>query len=204
MRSFRAFAVALACVVARTVAAQTATVTGTVRVAGAPAARTVVYLVPREAARLPVTRDSFVIDQAELRFVPPVLVLTPGSTVLFRNSDPVMHNVFSPPRPGPGFNLGTYPPTEVRPYVFHEVGAHIILCHVHPDMAAFVVVLETPYHAVVDDAGRFAVPELPPGRYALRTWHLRRAPAEVDIDLRPGERRTVEIHIPPSARGARP
>lgn len=203
MRSVRPLALALA-VVGRTAAAQTATVAGTVRVTAAAATPTVVYLTPRDRTVPSPPPDSFLVDQYELRFVPSVLVVAPGSTVLFRNSDPLMHNVFSPPGPGAGFNLGTYPQADARPHVFHDTGAYVILCHVHPEMAAFIVVLDTPYHATVDDAGRFTLADLPPGRYALRTWHLGRAPAEVELDLRPGDRRTLEIDIHRRSRGARP
>jgi len=198
--------VAVAIVVAAVPAAvaQTATVSGMVRIPGTSPARTVVYLAPHTAAVRAPSPDSVLIDQYELRFVPSIVVVQPGATVLFRNSDPVMHNVFSPRGAGPGFNLGTYPQGEARSHVFAEPGGHIVLCHVHPEMAVFVVVVETSYHTTVDDTGRFTIADVPAGHYTLRTWHWRRPGAEVAIELRPGERRTLEIHVDSRARGDRP
>lgn len=202
----RAVAVAVAVVVGvvPAAAAQTATLSGTVRIPGTSSARTVVYLVPRAGAARASSPDSVLIDQYELRFLPSVVVVEPGATVLFRNSDPVMHNVFSPRGVGPGFNLGTYPLGEARSHVFAEPGGHIVLCHVHPEMVAFVVVVETPYHAIVDDAGGFTIADVPAGHYTLRTWHWRRPGAEVAIELRSGEQRTLEIQVDSRTRGGRP
>lgn len=204
MRGAPALAIAAAVAVAPTSLAQSASVSGTVRNSGAGPSSIAVYLIPRDSVVVSSAPDSVMIDQYELRFVPPLVVVAPGSTVLFRNSDPVMHNVFSPRGRAPGFNLGTYPRPEVRGHVFEERGSHVILCHVHPEMAAFVLVLETPYHTVVAADGTFTLADVPPGRYTVRTWHWRRAGAEIDLDLHPGERRTLAIDLSPRTRGGRP
>jgi hypothetical protein len=44
-------------------------------------------------------------------------------------------------------------------------------CDVHAWMAAYVGVMTHPYFAVSDDAGRFTIPDLPPGQYTLEAWH---------------------------------
>lgn len=132
----------------------------------------VVYLIPAAAAPAaapPVTAD---VDQRDLRFVPRVVAVTPGSTVYFSNSDPVLHNVFHPLQHG-GFDLGTYPQGERRSFTFGEEGVYVIFCHVHPEMVGYVVVLASPYRAVTDEGGRFRIAGLPPGTYHLRTWHRR-------------------------------
>ena len=132
----------------------------------------VVYLVPVDSAPLPPPAQA-TIDQRELRFVPRVVVVPPGSTVDFLNSDALLHNVFSPPRPGPGFNLGVYPLAEHRSHLFAEEGGHVVLCHVHPEMLAYVVVLPSPYWATADPEGRFRLDSIPPGRYRVQVWHRR-------------------------------
>ncbi len=134
----------------------------------------VVYLVPAASTRVPSGAPlSAQIDQRNLRFVPSIIAVSVGSTVSFPNSDPVMHNVFSPSMRGRSFDLGTYPQGERRSFTFDDEGAYVIFCHVHPEMAAYVVVVASPYRAVTDDKGRFRLAGVAPGTYYLRTWHRR-------------------------------
>jgi hypothetical protein len=43
-------------------------------------------------------------------------------------------------------------------------------------MVAYVVVVETPYYAVVDPAGRFQIEGVPAGRYSVNVWHQHTEP----------------------------
>jgi plastocyanin len=153
--------------------AQSGTVHGVITAPDAGITGIVVYLIPTattaSSAAPPLTAE---MDQRDLRFVPRVIAVTPGSTVFFSNSDPVMHNVFHPLQHG-GFDLGTYPQGERRSFTFGEEGAYVIFCHVHPEMVGYVVVIASPYRAVTDDEGRFRITGVAPGTYSLRTWHRR-------------------------------
>lgn len=133
----------------------------------------VVYLVPPAPAASALSPLTVQMDQRDLRFVPQVIAITPGSTVSFSNSDAIMHNVFSPRQSTGGFDLGTYPKSERRSFTFREEGAHVILCHVHPEMVAYVVAVASPYRAVSDSAGQFRIEGVAAGTYRLRTWHRR-------------------------------
>ena len=116
---------------------------------------------------------------SDLRKPDALVVVPPGSPVDFLNSDPLLHNVFSPPGPGPGFNLGVYPRLERRTHRFDEPGGHAVLCHVHPEMLAYVVVIPVRHWAPVAPDGRFRIDSVTPGRYRLQVWHRRlRFPAE--------------------------
>ncbi|MFQ5889381.1 MAG: carboxypeptidase regulatory-like domain-containing protein [Gemmatimonadota bacterium] len=181
-------------------ASQFATVSGTVDASDVRSVGAVVYLLPEAEAANPSARDTPVIDQANLRFVPPVLAVLPGTAVEFRNSDPILHNVFSPKDPGVGFNLGTYPRHESRLHLFREVGAHVILCHVHPEMVAWVVVVDTPYRAVADGEGRFRIDNVPAGRYAVNVWHQATRPFRRDIVVHEGESLHLTLRLPRSGR----
>ena len=174
-------------------AGQSAALRGQVHLADAVPSGAVVVLLPLDPVLGPVKTDTVLIDQHELRFLPGVTALRPGSVVQFRNSDPVLHNVFSPRGPGRGFNLGTYPRPEVRSQVLEAEGVHVILCHVHPEMVAYIVVAPTGHRAVTDDAGRFAVEDLPRGRYRAQVWWRRRLRADTVLALDSGESRTVEL-----------
>lgn len=184
------------------VAADSVVVTGTLRSGRFRVADAVVYLVPLDPGESAPMGDTVIIDQRDLRFLPRVLPVRPGATVEFRNSDPVLHNVFSPRGVGPGFDLGTYPRTDQRPHTFLEPGTHVILCHLHPEMVAYVVVVGTPFYTVVDDDGRFSL-TAPPGRYLLRVWHRRAAPFERTVQARGATLDLQELELEPAGSGRR-
>ena len=80
---------------------------GTVNVKGLRTpADIVVYLTKAPATNVDLSRAKFVMDQQNLEFIPHVLPIPVGSTVLFPNNDKVDHNVFSMSRTKK-FNLGS-------------------------------------------------------------------------------------------------
>ena len=114
-----------------------------------------------------------VIDQRRMTFVPHVTVVAKGTTVDFLNSDSVAHNAYWPSIGGDkklGHNLGTWPKGEKKSFQFNDPGVAALLCNVHPEMSAYVVVVSTPYFAVTDSDGLFEIKNLPPGTYTLKTW----------------------------------
>ena len=115
-----------------------------------------------------------------LTFVPHVLPVLVGTKVAFPNSDDIRHNVFSP-TPSSKFNLGTYPKLTTKYYVFDKPGTVTLLCNVHAEMSAYVIVTETPYFAVTDKAGNFTLKNVPAGNYVLKVWHEKAKPASKPI-----------------------
>ena len=115
-------------------------------------------------------------------FRPRVLAIAAGTAVDFPNLDPIYHNVFSL-SPVKRFDLGKYPRGHSKTVVFDRVGLVNVYCDIHSDMEAFVMVL--PHHAFAqpDSAGRFALPNLPPGHYQLRTWHPDRAETSRAVEV---------------------
>lgn len=124
--------------------------------------------VPRVSVRPP--KEPLVVDQVRLTFVPHVLPVVVGTTVSFPNNDEVGHNVYSP-SPAKRFNLGVYPHGVVRQITFDKPGEVALLCNVHEQMSAYVLVLETPYYVVTAKGGNYLLKELPPGRYTVTAWH---------------------------------
>lgn len=176
--------------------AQGGVIDGTVTVPNTGITGVVVWLIPDAApgARA-VTPLKAQMDQRDLRFVPRVVAVTPGSTVVFSNSDRVRHNVFHPMQRNDGFDLGTWPPGESRSFTFGAEGAYVILCHVHPEMSGFVVVVASPYLAVTDDRGRFHLDGVAPGTYRLRTWHRWLETREQRVTVPEGGPARVELSL---------
>jgi len=113
-------------------------------------------------------------DQKKLSFVPLVLPIVKGTTVRFLNSDPVLHNIFWRKNKDGSYasrNLGTWGKGGVRKYTFKEEGHLVLLCNVHPEMEAHVVVLQNPYFAVVGKEGTYEIKGVPPGDYTVKTWY---------------------------------
>jgi plastocyanin len=161
------------------------TIKGTVKVKGLrTAADIVVYLTKAPATDVDLSKAKFVMDQKNLAFIPHVLPIPVGSTVLFPNNDKVDHNVFSMSRTKK-FNLGSYKPGESQTVVFDKPGIVEVRCDVHAEMAAYILVMKNPYFAVTDTKGNFEIPDLgylqqvglegiadlPPGKYTVKTRH---------------------------------
>ena len=144
---------------------------GTARVGDGPARDAVVWL-DAPYARPPATGRAaprVVLDQRNLSFSPHVLVVRVGTTVDFPNNDRVFHNVFSF-RDGKRFDLGMYPVGTLRQVVFDQPGLSRIFCNIHPNMAAYVIVVDSPYFARADESGAFTIAAVPPGNYTYHAW----------------------------------
>jgi plastocyanin len=120
------------------------------------------------------------IDQKGFRFIPHITVIQTGSGVRFLNNDPEPHNVYSPEG---RYNLGTWPTGDTRDHVFKKPGIYTQLCNIHPDMLAFVVVVDTPYFAVTDATGAFVIRTVPPGKYKLVVWQEKKDGLEQDLEV---------------------
>jgi len=132
-------------------------------------------------------------SQKGLVFRPHILPVLKDSTVDFTNDDTVRHNVFSPPGSVTPFNLGIYGPGVERSQQFNHLGEVPLLCSVHPDMSAFVIVLQNPYYALTDSAGAFEIIDVPAGTYQLKVWDekIKGAPQQVTVEA--GKTATVEF-----------
>lgn len=134
----------------------------------------VVWLEPvgRSATSSAEAATRAVMSQKMKTFTPHVLAIPAGASVEFPNFDPIFHNAFSS-YSGQIFDVGLYPPGRVRTVTFRREGVVRVFCNIHSTMSAVIVVLKTPYFAVSDDAGNFAIRNVPPGDYRLRVYHER-------------------------------
>jgi len=173
----RTFAFAAATAVSATLSGQSVLdVHGTARADGGPAPDTVVWLEAPNAPARPQGR--VVLDQRNLTFSPHVLVVQAGTTIDFPNDDRVFHNVFSFHN-GKVFDLGLYPVGTTRRVRFDEAGLSRIFCNIHPNMAAYVMTVDSPYYARTDKSGEFTIAAVPAGNYTYHAW---RPGAAVPLD----------------------
>ncbi len=110
------------------------------------------------------------IDQRDKLFQPHISMVTVGTTVDFPNNDSVFHNVFAYYR-AKKFDLGMYPRGKTMKVNFDHPGIVALHCNVHSEMSAYIVVVDTPFFAVSDKAGRFTLRNVEPGVYQMHIWH---------------------------------
>jgi plastocyanin len=154
-----------------TLAASAGTISG--QVSGV-VGQSVVYVDTISGKTFPAPAQHPVIDQKGLVFQPHVSAVQVGTTVDFLNSDSVAHNVFWTSIGGNkklNHNMGTWPKGERKSFKFDTPGAVPILCNVHPEMSAYLVVVPTPYFAVSDPTGIYKIENVPDGSYTVLAWH---------------------------------
>lgn len=161
--------------------AQAISVTGSVEVAPEPGAHraadpsnVVVWLTPLgispSVGQTPADSDERPrLVQRNKGFDPHILVVRKGAAVEFPNRDPFFHNVFSLFE-GKRFDLGLYEAGSTRSMVFDKMGISYIFCNIHPEMSAVVIVVDTPYYALSNRAGRITIPNVPPDSYIVHVW----------------------------------
>lgn len=134
-------------------------------------------------------------DQRDTKFIPRVLAVMAGATVDFPNNDKTFHNVFSTSE-AKKFDLGLYPPGKSRSVVFDKSGVVRILCNVHPNMEAFIVVIERPYFSAADKQGRYQISAVPLGKYRLEIWHPEFGTQVLPFELvRAGEVLAIDVDL---------
>jgi plastocyanin len=161
----------LAILVGLALASSAGTISG--QVSGV-AGQSVVYVDTISGKTFPAPAQHPVIDQKGLVFQPHVTAVQVGTTVDFLNSDSVAHNVFWTSIGGNkklNHNLGTWPKGDRKSFKFDTPGAVPILCNVHPEMSAYLVVVPTPYFATSDQAGNYKIENVPDGSYTVIAWH---------------------------------
>jgi len=133
--------------------------------------RVVVYLegnLPQDGSAG--SASATLVQQVDRRFSPDLVVVQAGSTVSFPNMDPIFHNIYSLSK-AKTFDLGSYDKGETRKVFFPKAGIVDVYCHLHPNMAATVVVTPSRYFAKPDRSGEYKIENVPPGTYTLVAWH---------------------------------
>ena len=162
-----AIAVAACSLVSLASAADSGGISGSVTARGLRSNADIVVSLQAEKVTVAPPEKAVDLDQNGMQFIPRVLPVVKGTTVRFLNSEAMPHNVFSPEAK---YDLGIILKGQTREYKFDKPGVYTQLCAMHPEMVAYVMVLDTPYFGVTDDAGRFEIKDVPSGKYTLVTW----------------------------------
>ena len=168
---------------------------GTVKAKKAKYLRDTLVYIENVANSLDPPQEHAVMDQKNMAFIPHILPLLKGTTVDFLNSDIVQHNVYSPDAVPDNVNLGTWLKGEVRPFTFNKLGVASMRCNVHVDMLAYVLVLQNPYFAKVNNDGSFSITNMPEGKYTLKLWNERYKAGDRQVEVKANATSTIEFEL---------
>ncbi|MBF0288134.1 MAG: hypothetical protein HQM14_09980 [SAR324 cluster bacterium] len=129
-------------------------------------ANVVVFLLGIEEP--PDSHDRY-LDQKDKAFSTPVLAISKGQRVFFRNMDPVNHNIFSLSK-AKKFDLGLYKDPVVKSVTFDQPGIVKVFCNIHHQMNADILVLKNNKYAVTGVDGTYRIGKIPAGKYKARVW----------------------------------
>ena len=155
----------------------------------------VVYIEEVNGNDYPAPEEKGVLDQLNLTFVPHVIAVQKGTKIDFPNSDSVRHNLYSPPDCCKQFNLGTYDVGVIKTVDFDQVCAVPLLCNVHAEMSAFVLVLNNPYFSVTGKDGVFKIDNVPPGTYKVSAWHEKLKTVTHDVTVESGKTANADFDL---------
>ena len=112
--------------------------------------------------------------QKDKLFIPHVLPLLAGSTLRIGNDDPFMHNVHARKNDKTVFNVNLLFQYQTMDMVIDGAGVYEISCEPHPEMAAVIVALDSPFFTQPDEAGRFEIQDVPTGSYEIVSFDAER------------------------------
>jgi hypothetical protein len=124
-----------------------------------------------------------VLDQKDCRYTPHVVGVQVGQALRVRSSDPkTLHNTHYAPQANRPGNFGLTDAGAERVVKFEKPEFIRVKCDVHPWMTAYIGVFDSPFFATSDEnAGRFEIAEVPPGKYKLTAWHEQLGQVEQEV-----------------------
>ncbi len=112
--------------------------------------------------------NEVVLDQVNKTFIPHVMPVLKGATLRLKNGDPFLHNVHAYVNKQTFFNRALPPIKGVTiAQVLKDPATYVMLCDVHTEMSAYLVVLENPFFTQPDESGFYLIRSIPPGEYTL-------------------------------------
>jgi hypothetical protein len=115
---------------------------------------------------------------------PATVVVGEGSVVELKNNDRVPHDL-SIPEVTALMPMERLAPGALRRQKFSTAGGYTIRDAEYPHLTISVLVVSSPFHAVVDDKGAFRLPDAPDGHATLKVWSQGRWVHQQEIDVGP-------------------
>jgi plastocyanin len=169
------------------------------RIVGVPRARGAVLVVYLAGSAPTATASpEATIAQRQKTFVPHVLPIAAGTVVSFLNEDSILHNLHAYQDRRTLFNRAQPAFMRLVRHTFTRQGTVLLLCDVHPEMEAYLVVTPTPWYDEVARDGTFTLRNVTPGTYTIVVWDERRrdSAAEQPLLVGPAGLTGVTLRLP--------
>ena len=153
-----------------------------------------------EVPGVPARPAPVTLDQQRCRYVPHVLAAQVGSTLEIRSGDPVLHGVHGYLGKGTAFDVPMAHEGKAKPRTLAKPGVIRVACDIHGWMSAWVVVTDSPFHAVTDAEGRFAIAGVPAGAWDAKVWHERLGERRARVTVAEGGTARLEVRFEEAAR----
>lgn len=158
--------------------------------------------------RAPVPKEELVVDQKHCRFIPHTLIVRCQQQVIAKSQDPVPHNIHGYNVFNPGFNFTVAANDQVGQKVPIDKANNKpeplpipVKCDIHTHMESYWLVIDHPYAAVTNAAGKFEIPDLPVGKNTFTIWHSTSGYVwrTLDVDVKPnGTSLTLKVKTQPA------
>jgi plastocyanin len=153
-----------------------------VRDAGATPNPAVVYLVADGSRAEPGRRHPVSVQRRRQGFHPPFVAVVKGDPIRFVNEEGVHHRLFAV-TPAGRVEAALAPRSTAPPVRASTPGLLRFYCSLHPDESYAVFVAPSPYYAVADVRGGYAIRRVPAGAWHLHLWSEAAAGPVRDVDV---------------------
>ena len=145
---------------------------------GEPVAEVAVFIKTEGVGPTALPDTPATMDQLDKQFVPHMLVIRKGRSVVFPNSDVVGHHVYSFSKPN-NFALPLYKGDVHDPIRFDHDGVVTLGCNIHDHMLGYIVVVDTDVFSTTDESGRVSLTvDDDATQYTVHIWSPRLREAE--------------------------
>ena len=134
-----------------------------------------------------------VIDQHGCKFVPHVVVMTPGE-IEIKNSDDILHNIHTYSTANPAINKAQPKFKKTMTEKFEKPEMIKVTCDVHSWMLGWVAVTPGPA-AVTDNNGVAKIEGVPAGKQKVEVWHETLGKQEKEVDVKAGQTTKVSFEM---------
>ncbi len=122
------------------------------------------------------------VEISGLQASPGAVVVAEGSVVELKNLDRMAHELSTPEQTSV-MAIERLAPGATRKQKFQVAGGYVVRSSQYPHLTVSVIVVDSPFFAVVDEKGGFKIPDAPDGKATLKVWSQGRWVHEQEIEV---------------------